>query len=120
MGDRERDYRRQGRDRRKERARGRNDAFGDRKARQQVELNEYTAADLVKVMAALLEMDGALRVGRSRDRGAWALGVYLDGENRTEYVGASESLAEWADDFLVWLRGTARSDGSDEGGTEGS
>lgn len=42
---------------------------------------------------------GALRMGYTRDGGAYAIGVYLDGDQTTEYVRPSEDLEGWLREF---------------------
>ncbi len=95
MGQNDRDSQGPRRDRSKGRLAGREKVWGARKARGEVVLDALDASLLYRLLHALLERDGALRIGRSRDRGAWAFGLYLDGEVRTEYVGFTESADEW-------------------------
>ena len=58
---------------------------------------------LVHTLAIVAHTGGALRLGYTRDGGAYAIGVYGDGEPYTEYVRPSEDidryLAELAVDF---------------------
>lgn len=51
---------------------------------------------LVKAIAAVARHGGALRLGYTRDGGAYAIGIYGDGDPFTEYVPPSDSV----DDYL--------------------
>jgi hypothetical protein len=53
---------------------------------------------LTKAVAAVARKGGALRLGYTRDGGAYAIGIYGDGEPFTEYVPPS-------DDMDLYLRG---------------
>lgn len=53
---------------------------------------------LLYAVAAIAARGGALRLGYTRDGGAYAIGVYGDGDPFTEYVRPSE-------DINVYLRG---------------
>jgi len=58
---------------------------------------------LQHVIATVAHTGGALRLGYTRDGGAYAVGIYGDGEPYTEYIRPSEDinryLAEVAVDF---------------------
>lgn len=58
---------------------------------------------LLHTLAVVAHTGGALRLGYTRDGGAYAIGIYGDGEPYTEYVRPSEDidryLAELAVDF---------------------
>ena len=45
-------------------------------------------------VTAVAQKGGALRLGYTRDGGAYAIGVYGDGEPYTEYVSPAEDLNE--------------------------
>lgn len=47
---------------------------------------------LVKAVASAAKVGGALRFGYSRDGGAYAIGIYGDGEPYTEFVRPSEDI----------------------------
>jgi hypothetical protein len=49
---------------------------------------------LLKAIATVARMGGALRLGYTRDGGAYAIGIYGDGEPFTEYVPPDESVDE--------------------------
>lgn len=73
----------------------------DRRRRQSEFIADWDAADAVllrSVISTVTKDDGAVRFGYSRDGGAFAIGIYGDGETFTEYLGAKE-------DVNVWLEG---------------
>jgi hypothetical protein len=48
----------------------------------------------------MIRAGGAIRIGVTRDQGAWAIGVYGDGpQPYTEYVKPTESLTEYLTDL---------------------
>lgn len=58
----------------------------------------YTALDpnaIRDLIEAASEANGAVRFGTSRDGGAYAVGVYGDGEYYTEYFRDATELAEF-------------------------
>lgn len=67
----------------------------------------YAAADWVSIVAlveALARESGALRLGVTRDGGAFALGVYLGDDYATEYVKPSEDFETALDEIAgAWL-----------------
>jgi hypothetical protein len=69
------------------------------------------AEQLVYVIAAVAQKGGALRLGYTRDGGAFAIGIYGDGDPYTEYVSPKEDMSEYlrnlASDF-----GNVTGDGS--------
>jgi hypothetical protein len=46
----------------------------------------------VALVRALVSQGGCLRIGQTRDGGAWALGVYLGDDYATEYIRPSEDF----------------------------
>lgn len=52
------------------------------------------AAAIVRAIAAAALVQGALRFGYSRDGGAYAIGIYGDGEPYTEWIKPSEDVEE--------------------------
>jgi len=50
---------------------------------------------LRKAAAAVSKHGGAIRLGYTRDGGAYAIGIYGDGEPFTEYVPPSEDITEF-------------------------
>lgn len=49
---------------------------------------------VIRAIAAAAAVSGALRFGYSRDGGAYAIGIYGDGEPYTEWVKPGESVEE--------------------------
>lgn len=113
MGQNDREGKRTGRDRSRERREGRAKTWERRTPRGEASLESIGPDTLMQALEALLERDGALRIGRSRDRGAFAFGIYLDGEVRTEYVSSTESADEWLAELTAWLRGIEGGEGGD-------
>lgn len=59
---------------------------------------------VIALIMALTEKDGALRIGKTRDGGAWAFGVYLDDDYATEYIRPSENFADAIHEIAAaWL-----------------
>lgn len=60
----------------------------------------------------MIQAGGAIRLGVTRDKGAWAIGVYGDGPTPyTEYVKPTESLTEYLTDlgaFFEDMQGPAK------------
>lgn len=53
---------------------------------------------------AIADEGGALRIGRTRDGGAWAFGVYMGDDYATEYVRPSEDFAQALSEIAqAWL-----------------
>jgi hypothetical protein len=50
---------------------------------------------LAKAVAAVARHGGAIRLGYTRDGGAYAVGIYGDGEPFTEYIPPSEDLTAY-------------------------
>ena len=50
------------------------------------------ATKLAKAAAAICKHGGAIRLGYTRDGGAYAIGIYGDGEPFTEYVPPSDDV----------------------------
>jgi len=55
---------------------------------------------LVRAIAAAANTGGALRFGYSRDGGAYAIGIYGDGDPYTDFVKPSENLGEYLEDVI--------------------
>jgi len=61
-------------------------------------------AILTALEATLMTVDGAVRVGLTRDRGALALGVYANDDYATEYIRPAEDLWTAAREIAeVWV-----------------
>lgn len=89
-------------------ARGKNeqeregDGKRPRRRRQSRETADYAAANaelLQRAIASVALQGGALRLGYTSDGGAYAIGVYGDGDPYTDYVKPSENI----DDYLADL-----------------
>jgi len=67
----------------------------------------YSTADwtaLIALVEALAREQGALRLGVTRDGGAYALGVYLGDDYATEYIKPAEDFSAAIDEIAqVWL-----------------
>lgn len=50
---------------------------------------------LCSAVAAIARSGGAVRLGYTRDGGAYAVGIYGDGDPFTEYVSPNEDMSEW-------------------------
>ena len=58
-----------------------------------VGMEDIDLQGLAFCLQAILNAGGALRIGRTRDGGAWAFGIYGDGpQPYTEYVRPSEDV----------------------------
>lgn len=58
-----------------------------------VNMSDLDLPTLYDALESILKAGGALRIGCTRDYGAWAFGVYGDGaQPYTEYVRASEDV----------------------------
>lgn len=53
------------------------------------------AEQLVYTITAIAQKGGAVRLGYTRDGGAYAIGIYGDGEPYTEYVSPKEDMSEF-------------------------
>lgn len=67
----------------------------ERATRPAVEVEQIDPVALLAALASITVDNGALRIGLSRDGGAFAFGIYGDGEPYTEYVGATEDVNEY-------------------------
>lgn len=62
-----------------------------------------TPAFIHALIVAVAKFDGAIRFGRSRDGGAYAIGVYGDGEPWTDYLPGSKSVDDWLEELIEEL-----------------
>lgn len=70
------------------------------KQREEVVVGSIEPQALLYALDAVLREGGCLRIGRTRDGGAWAIGVYGDGaQPYTEYVQASEDINRYFNDL---------------------
>lgn len=87
-----------------------------RRARSQVDVDDFPASEFMITLRAAIAVDGALRVGVTRDGGAWAIGVYGLGEPFTEHANSGQMLADLFEELQVeFLAGLKGGDGGDEG-----
>jgi len=59
---------------------------------------DWVACDgevLTRAVAAVARMGGAVRLGYTRDGGAYAVGIYGDGDPFTEYIPPSDDITEF-------------------------
>jgi hypothetical protein len=55
---------------------------------------------LAKAVASLARLGGALRLGYTRDGGAYAIGIYGDGDPFTEYVSPNDDINEFLEGLI--------------------
>jgi len=66
----------------------------------------YDWTCVVALTEALVAVGGAVRLGATRDGGAWALGIYLGDDYATEYIrGAEDFEAAIGEIVAAWLPG---------------
>lgn len=58
------------------------------------------AANILALITAVEGFDGAVRFGRTRDGGSYALGIYEGGDNWTEYWSGSEGVDKWLSEII--------------------
>ena len=64
---------------------------------------QISAELLVRAIATVSASGGALRFGYSRDGGAYALGIYSDGERTTEFTPSAEEMEAILHDLIEWI-----------------
>jgi hypothetical protein len=67
----------------------------------QANWDAYDWVRTVALVRALVTMGGALRIGQTRDGGAWALGIYVGDDYATEYIRPSEDFAAAIDEIAT-------------------
>jgi len=61
-------------------------------------------AAAIALTEALVDRGGALRIGKTRDGGAWSLGVYYGDDYATEYIRPAEDFAAACGEICeAWL-----------------
>lgn len=60
----------------------------------QVDWREFGWTATAALTMALSDAGGAIRIGRTRDGGAWAIGIYLGDDYATEYIRPAEDFGE--------------------------
>lgn len=63
---------------------------------------------LVKAIETVARAGGALRFGYTRDGGAYALGIYGDGDPHTVYIKPSEDISAVLDELVEYFDGLRR------------
>lgn len=97
-------YGKSGSARQANRDRARAERHQARNNRAAVDVHVLDCELLLTAIEIIAMADGALRVGLSRDKGAFAFGIYGDGEPYTEYVGASEDVNEYLRNLIEYWR----------------
>lgn len=67
---------------------------------------DVNGENLTNAVAWCAACGGALRLGYTRDGGAYAIGIYLDGESETEYVRPDEDIDQWLIDLAADMKAT--------------
>lgn len=62
------------------------------RSRTVADIGEIDPAILLACVQAITNRDGALRIGLSRDGGAFSFGIYHEGAHNTEYVPGTEDV----------------------------
>lgn len=75
----------------------------DRNRREGVTFADVNGESLLKLLDIVAAKGGALRLGTSRDGGAFSVGVYGDGEPYTEYVGKGEDINEYFEGLAAYF-----------------
>jgi len=69
-----------------------------RQSGQEADWASVSGTVIISAIAAAAITGGALRFGYSRDGGAYAIGIYGDGEPYTEFVRPSEDVEQFLKD----------------------
>jgi len=89
------------------------------RSRKHIESVDWTQIDakvLVHSIAAVSAAGGALRFGYSRDGGAYALGVYGDGDTYTEFEHDPQAMEGLLHDLGEWFTDQPRASLESQGG----
>lgn len=69
-----------------------------------LEINEFDWESLVSLIMTAAGAGGAVRIGLTRDGGAWAIGMYMEDDYATEYIRPGEDCQAALDEIArVWL-----------------
>lgn len=82
-------------------------ATGRRARRRHGDPADWSSQDgqkIIELVAAIASCGGALRFGYTRDGGAYAIGIYGDGEPYTEYLRPGEDIEALLRDIESALR----------------
>lgn len=75
-----------------------------RRRRYSREVADYAKCDagiLLRAVTVVAGQNGALRLGYTSDGGAYAIGVYGDGDPYTDYVKPSEDIDKYFEDLIA-------------------
>lgn len=72
----------------------------ERKRRSNSDWASASGDAIIRAICAAGVVGGALRFGYSRDGGAFAIGVYGDGEPYTDFVGGGENIDDYLEDYV--------------------
>ena len=68
------------------------------------EVSLDTLKELAALVKVIADAGGAIRIGKTRDGGALALGIYMGDDYATEYVRPSEDIREAIEDIVAgWV-----------------
>jgi len=67
---------------------------------------DVSGENLTNAVAWTAANGGALRLGYTRDGGAYAVGIYMDGESETEYIRPDEDMDQWLVDLADDMKAT--------------
>ena len=88
------DNRKKGKTRGATNVRARLDAFGARERQAMADWSAWDAFRLADVIHAATRMGGAVSFGLSRDKGAYNVTLFLDGDRRTIWISGSDNVDE--------------------------
>lgn len=74
------------------------------RGRQPVHMASWSEASpdlVVKAIEAACSVGGAIRFGYSRDGGAFAVGIYGDGEPYTDFISGVEKIDDYLEDYIA-------------------
>jgi hypothetical protein len=87
------------------------DRIRERRARRSsTDVADWSSANPLIVLQAISTVSargGALRFGYTRDGGAYALGIYLNGDHFTEYIRPHEDIDRYLETIIADIGGTA-------------
>lgn len=70
----------------------------------QVSAGDIDGGYLLRAVHACIVTGSAIRIGVTRDRTVWAIGVYVDGaEPTTEYVKPGEDINDYLGELAEWI-----------------
>ena len=75
-----------------------------------ITVDSINAEVLYRLIHTILQHGGALRIGATRDGGAWAIGIYGYGEPWTEYCRGNEDVNDYLFQLTQDLAGDAGND----------